>query len=72
VAFLLVRHGAGKEFDMPKQTIEASDVSKVAYILLRMVEQDRQPITITKNGEPYVVLQPIGYEQGITESSDQD
>jgi antitoxin (DNA-binding transcriptional repressor) of toxin-antitoxin stability system len=43
---------------MAGRSIEAADVPKMCYILLRLIKRDGEPITITRNGEPILILSP--------------
>ena len=52
-----------KEVCVSERTIEATDFNRVCLTLLKIMERDQQPITVTKDGQPYVVLRPIRQEQ---------
>ena len=40
------------------RSIEAVDVQRISFILLRLLERDGEPITITRQGEPIAILMP--------------
>jgi prevent-host-death family protein len=44
---------------MAERTIDVADVQRVCFTLLKLVERDQEPITITKDGRPFAVLSPV-------------
>jgi hypothetical protein len=47
------------------RSIEAEDAQRVCFILLRLIERDEEPITITCEGKPMGILSPVKREQSI-------